>query len=192
MSTRTSSARGAPTSATTATRPSESSPASARPTRRTASRRLERVFCRPCLPRPPLTLPPTLGESGLAACKTLALQQVPTTGELQQRCTAFVAKRTSTAGPTRYHSFAIARIRSARTCVDKTARLPSRAIEVARRDATPFCRPRCRDNVASMACFHTGLTMRLLAATCLGAAAAFAPGFKAVTARARVVVNVEG
>ena len=32
----------------------------------------------------------------------------------------------------------------------------------------------------------------LLAATCLGAAAAFAPGFKAVTPRARVVVNVEG
>ena len=34
--------------------------------------------------------------------------------------------------------------------------------------------------------------MRLLAAACLGAAAAFAPGFKAVTPRARVVVNVEG
>ena len=32
----------------------------------------------------------------------------------------------------------------------------------------------------------------LLAAACLGAAAAFAPGFKAVTPRARVVVNVEG
>ena len=44
-----------------------------------------------------------------------------------------------------------------------------------------------------MACVHTGLTMRsLLTATCLGAAAAFAPGFKAATARARVVVNVEG
>ncbi len=43
-----------------------------------------------------------------------------------------------------------------------------------------------------MACVHTGPTMRLLAATCLGAAAAFAPGFKAVTPRARVVTNMEG
>ena len=32
----------------------------------------------------------------------------------------------------------------------------------------------------------------LLAATCLGAAAAFAPGFKAVAARARVITNMEG
>ena len=32
----------------------------------------------------------------------------------------------------------------------------------------------------------------LLAAACLGAAAAFAPGFKAVTPRARVVTNMEG
>ena len=62
-----------------------------------------------------------------------------------------------------------------------------------RGDATPLCRASSCANVASMACVHTGLTMRsLLAATCLGAAAAFAPGFKAVAARARVVVNVEG
>ena len=64
--------------------------------------------------------------------------------------------------------------------------------------ATPSSRRSDGDDVASRAGslnfdVHTGLTMRsLLAATCLGAAAAFAPGFKAVTPRARVVVNVEG